>query len=55
MRDHLVNAILEEVDVPSSWKGGGRLPTGQDGLEQTRIVTGIVDAANLGQSVVLRS
>jgi predicted dehydrogenase len=54
MRDHIVNAILDEVDVPSSWKGGGRLPTGDDGLEQTRIVTAIEQAARTGDSVQLR-
>ncbi|HLZ07641.1 MAG TPA: hypothetical protein VKT80_03570, partial [Chloroflexota bacterium] len=54
MRDHIVNAILEEVDVPSSWTGGGRLPTGDDGLEQTRIVTAIERAAKTGETVQLR-
>ncbi len=54
MRDHIVNAILGEVDVPTSWKGGGRLPTGEDGLEQTRIVTAIERAAESGNPVILR-
>ena len=48
------NAILEEVDVPTSWTGGGRLPTGDDGLEQTRIVTAIERAAKTGETVQLR-
>ncbi len=54
MRDHIVQAILEEVEVPSSWKGGGRLPTGEDGLEQTRVVTAIERAAESGEAVRLR-
>src|SRR5262249_47405816 len=54
MRDHIVNAIREGAEVPSSWKGGGRLPTGEDGLEQTRIVTAIERAAETGTRVTLR-
>jgi predicted dehydrogenase len=54
MRDHIVNAILGDVEVPDSWKGGGRLPTGDDGLEQTRVVTAIVKAAETGETVRLR-
>jgi hypothetical protein len=54
MRDHIVNAILEGVEIPSSWKGGGRLPTGDDGLEQTRVVTAIERAAATGETVTLR-
>ncbi len=55
MRDHIVNAIVEEVEVPSSWTGGGRLPTGEDGLEQTRVVTAIERAAETGEVVQVRS
>jgi len=55
MRDHIVNAILEGVEIPSSWKGGGRLPTGDDGLEQTRVVTAIERAAETGEVVKLRT
>jgi predicted dehydrogenase len=55
MRDHIVNAILEEVEVPASWKGGGRLPTGEDGLEQTNVVTAIVRAAETGDPIGLRA
>jgi predicted dehydrogenase len=55
MRDHIVNAILEGVEIPSSWKGGGRLPTGEDGLEQTRIVTAIERAAETGETIKLRA
>jgi predicted dehydrogenase len=55
MRDHIVNAILEGIEVPSSWKGGGRLPTGDDGLEQTRVVTAIERAAATGEVVKLRA
>jgi predicted dehydrogenase len=53
MRDHIVAAILEQVEVPSTWKGGGRLPTGEDGLVQTRIVCGIEEAARTGVAVRL--
>ena len=55
MRDHIVNAIVDDVEVPASWKGGGRLPTGDDGLEQTRIVATIERAAETGEMVRLRS
>jgi predicted dehydrogenase len=54
MRDHIVNAIREGVEIPSSWKGGGRLPTGEDGLEQVKIVTAIVRAAESGEEIPLR-
>lgn len=54
LRDHIVAAILEGVEVPTTWKGGGRLPTGEDGLEQTRIVTAIERAAESGARVQLR-
>jgi predicted dehydrogenase len=53
MRDHIVAAIVDQVEVPSTWKGGGRLPTGQDGLVQTRIVCGIEEAARTGAVVRL--
>lgn len=53
LRDHIVNAILDEVEVPASWKGGGRLPTGEDGLAQTQIVTAIERAAASGETVRL--
>jgi predicted dehydrogenase len=55
MRDHIVAAILEQVEVPSTWRGGGRLPTGEDGLVQTRIVCGIEEAARGGHVVRLGS
>jgi hypothetical protein len=55
MRDHIIAAILDGVEVPGSWKGGGRLPTGQDGLVQTRIVCAIEEAARTGQVVRLGS
>lgn len=55
MRDHIVNAILADVEVPPSWKGGGRLPTGEDGLEQTRVVTAIERSAETGEVVRLRA
>lgn len=51
LRDHLVNAILEGVEIPSSWTGGGRLPTGEDGLAQVEIVTAIERAAETGEVV----
>ncbi|HEY3083278.1 MAG TPA: Gfo/Idh/MocA family oxidoreductase [Chloroflexota bacterium] len=55
MRDHIIAAILEGVDEPPTWKGGGRLPTGEDGLVQTRIVCGIEEAARTGAVVRLGS
>jgi predicted dehydrogenase len=54
LRDHIVQAIVDGVEVPATWKGGGRLPTGEDGLEQTRIVCAIEESARTGQPVKLR-
>ena len=54
MRDHIVQAILDEVEVPSTWKGGGRLPTGEDGLEATHVVCAIEESARTGREVRLR-
>lgn len=54
MRDHIIQAIVDEVEVPATWKGGGRLPTGEDGLEQTQIVCAIEESARTGQPVRLR-
>ncbi len=54
LRDHIVAAILNDVEVPDTWKGGGRLPTGEDGLEQTRIVCAIEEAARTGREIRLR-
>jgi hypothetical protein len=53
--DHIVNAIVDEVEVPTSWKGGGRLPSAVDGLEQVRIVTAIVRSAEIGPPIQLRT
>jgi predicted dehydrogenase len=54
MRDHIVAAIVGGVEVPASWTGGGRLPTGEDGLEQTRVVCAIEAAARTGETIRLR-
>ena len=54
MRDHIVQAIVDGVEAPTSWKGGGRLPTGDDGLEQTRVVCAIEESARKGRAVDLR-
>jgi predicted dehydrogenase len=54
MRDHIVQAIVDGVEVPATWKGGGRLPTGDDGLEQTRVVCAIEESARTGKPVSLR-
>ena len=54
LRDHIVNAIRQGEEVPASWKGGGRLPTGEDGVEQTKVVTAIVRAAETGEPIRLR-
>jgi predicted dehydrogenase len=55
MRDHIVAAIVDEVEVPATWLGGGRLPTGDDGLAQTRIVCAIEEAARAGAVVHLQA
>ena len=54
MRDHIVQAILDSVEIPTTWKGGGGLPTGEDGLEQVRVVTAIERAAETGVAISLR-
>jgi predicted dehydrogenase len=48
-----VDALLEDTLTPSSWQGYGPLPTGVDGLRQTRVVCAIVESAHTGQVVTL--
>jgi predicted dehydrogenase len=53
LRGHIVNAILEQAELPASWQDNGPLPSGADGLEQTRIVCAIEEAARSGAEIVL--
>jgi predicted dehydrogenase len=46
-----VDAVLEDTLTPSSWDCYGPLPTGVDGLRQTRVVCAIVESAETGRAV----
>ena len=48
-----VDAILEDTLTPNSWQDVGPLPTGLDGLRQTRVVCAIVESAETGRVVEL--
>ncbi len=48
-----IDAILEDTLTPSSWQHYGPLPTGIDGLRQTRVVCAIVESAEKGEVVSL--
>jgi predicted dehydrogenase len=48
-----VDAVLEDTLTPSSWTGYGPLPSGMDGLRQTRVVCAIVESAETGKVVRL--
>lgn len=48
-----VDAVLEDTLTPSSWTGYGPLPTGIDGLQQTRVVSAIVQSAEEDRVITL--
>jgi len=48
-----LDAILEDTLTPSSWERYGPLPTGVDGLRQTRVVAAIVESAETGKVIDL--
>jgi predicted dehydrogenase len=48
-----VDAVLEDTLTPSSWTGYGPLPTGIDGLRQTRVVSAIVQSAEEDRVITL--
>jgi predicted dehydrogenase len=48
-----VDAVLEDTLTPSSWQDVGPLPTGVDGLRQTRVVCAIVESAETGRVIEL--
>ena len=48
-----VDAVLEDTLTPSSWQDAGPLPTGLEGLRQTRVVCAIVESAETGRVVEL--
>ena len=50
---HCIDAILDDNPRPASWTGPGPLPTHEDGLIQTRIVTAIIESAETGQPISL--
>ncbi|MEA3408313.1 MAG: Gfo/Idh/MocA family oxidoreductase [Chloroflexota bacterium] len=51
LMDHILASIEEDKAVPSTWEGNGRLPTGQDGLMQTKIVSAIIESAEIGKEI----
>ncbi len=53
LRDYIVEAIMDDVPVPTSWERNGPLPTGDDGLAQTRIVCAIEESARTDQPIDL--
>ncbi len=54
LMDHILASIFEGKAVPSTWEGNGRLPTGEDGLMQTKIVSAIIESAKLRREVEIR-
>ena len=46
-----VRSIIEGTLEPSNWQGSGPVPTGDDGLMQTRVVAAIVESARTGNGV----
>lgn len=50
-----VDAVLEDTLTPSSWVQYGPLPSGIDGLKQTRVVCAIVDSAETGRVIPVSS
>jgi predicted dehydrogenase len=48
-----LDAVLENTLTPSSWKHYGPLPTGIDGLRQTRVVCAIVESAETDRVIEL--
>ncbi len=51
MTRSFIDAVLEDTLTPSSWAEYGPLPTGVDGLAQTRVVCAIVESARRGQAI----
>ncbi len=51
LMDHILASIQEGVPVPSTWQGNGGLPTGEDGLKQTKIVSAIIESADTRKEV----
>jgi predicted dehydrogenase len=48
-----VRSIIEDTLEPSNYQGSGSVPTGRDGLIQTKVVTAIIESSETGQEVVL--
>jgi len=48
-----IDAIIEDTLTPSSWTDFGPLPTGIDGLRQTKVVCAIVESAETGKVVTV--
>ena len=48
---HFLDAIQENTLTPTSWHDNGPLPTHEDGLRQTQVVSAIIQSAQTGQVV----
>jgi predicted dehydrogenase len=53
LMDHILASIAEAKPVPSTWEGNGTLPTGEEGLKQTRIVCAILESARTRREVAV--
>ncbi|MBM3189885.1 MAG: Gfo/Idh/MocA family oxidoreductase [Chloroflexi bacterium] len=53
LMDHILASIREGTPIPSTWQGNGGLPTGEDGLKQTKIVCAIIESAATRREVAI--
>jgi len=54
LMDHIIASIKEDKPVPSTWEGNGGLPTGEDGLKQTKIVCAIIESSKSRREVAVQ-
>jgi len=53
MMDHILASIAEDKPIPSTWEGNGSLPTGEEGMKQTKIVCAILESARTHREVAV--
>jgi len=53
LMSYIMDAILQGKEIPTSWEGNGALPTGEDGLIQTKMVCAIEQSAKSGCEVAI--
>ena len=53
LMDHILASIEENAPIPSTWQGNGGLPSGEDGLKQTKIVSAIIESAETRKEVLI--